>query len=167
MIRSELEQLMHEVDLEIQEATERALKAPPPPKGSALRYLYSETVDPTSSEFETEAKFAGEPRTMVDEINAHHRTKRCARDLNVVVFGEDVADCSREEHLKEVKGKGGVFKATQGLQIAFGSERVFQYADRRGGHRGPRGRHGDARAEAGGRDSVFRLHLAGDDADSR
>src|SRR5258705_3414173 len=45
-------QLMQAVDLEIQEVTERALKAPQPPKGSALRYLYSETVDPTSSELD-------------------------------------------------------------------------------------------------------------------
>jgi 2-oxoisovalerate dehydrogenase E1 component len=122
--RGTLEQLMQEVDLEIQEATERALKAPQPHKGTALRYLYSESVDPTSSAFETEAKCAGDPRTMVDTIT---RTihEEMARDLNVVVFGEDVADCSREEHLKEVKGKGGVFKATQGLQTAFGSERVF------------------------------------------
>ena len=37
---------MQEVDLEIQEVTERALKAPQPPKGSALRYLYSETSIP-------------------------------------------------------------------------------------------------------------------------
>jgi len=122
--RGTLEQLMQEVDLEIQQATERALKAPPPDKGSALRHLYSETVDPASSAFETEAKCAGDPRTMVDTIT---RTihEEMARDRNVLVFGEDVADCSREEHLNEVKGKGGVFKATQGLQIAFGSERVF------------------------------------------
>ena len=124
MNRGALEQLMQEVDLEIQEATERALKAPQPHKGTALRYLYSESVDPTSSAFETEAKCAGDPRTMVDTITLTIH-EEMARDLNVVVFGEDVADCSREEHLKEVKGKGGVFKATQGLQTAFGSERVF------------------------------------------
>jgi 2-oxoisovalerate dehydrogenase E1 component len=124
MNRGDLEQLMQEVDLEIQQATERVLKAPQPHKGSALRYLYSESVDPTSTAFETEAKCAGDPRTMVDTITLTIH-EEMARNSNVVVFGEDVADCSREEHLKEVKGKGGVFKATQGLQTAFGSERVF------------------------------------------
>jgi 2-oxoisovalerate dehydrogenase E1 component len=122
--RGALEQAMQEVDLEIQEVTERALKAPQPHKGSALKYLYSESVDPTSSEFETEAKCAGDPRTMVDTITLTI-SEEMARDRNIVVFGEDVADCSREEHLKEVKGKGGVFKATQGLQTAYGSRRVF------------------------------------------
>ena len=122
--RGALEQLMQEVDLEIQEVTERALKAPQPPKGSALRYLYSEDVDPTSSAFETEAKCAGDPRTMVDTITLTI-SEEMARNPNIVVFGEDVADCSREEHLKEVKGKGGVFKATQGLQTSYGSRRVF------------------------------------------
>ena len=122
--RHGLELLTHGVDLEIQEATERVLKAAPPPAGSALRYLYSERVDPTSAEFDAAPKFSGEPRTMVDEINLtlHEEMRRNAR---MVVFGEDVADASRERNLSEVKGKGGVFKATQGLQIAYGSGRCF------------------------------------------
>jgi 2-oxoisovalerate dehydrogenase E1 component len=119
-----LQLLSREVDEEIQEATARALAAKPPAGSTALRRLYSETVDPTSDEFETEPDFSGEPRTMVDTINRTLR-EEMDRDWRVLVFGEDVADCSRESNLSEVKGKGGVFKATQGLQVAFSSRRVF------------------------------------------
>jgi 2-oxoisovalerate dehydrogenase E1 component len=119
-----LELLTHEVELEIQQIGQKVLKAAPPPHGSALRFLYSDLVDPTSKEFETEPRFSGDPRTMVDTINLTiHEEMR--RNDKIVVFGEDVADCSHDESLKEVKGKGGVFKATQGLQTVFGSQRVF------------------------------------------
>ncbi len=122
--RIRLDQVMLEVDTEIQEVSERALKASVPARGSALRYLYSERVDPTSAQFAAEPHFSGDPRTMVDTINLTLH-EELGRNPNIVVFGEDIADCSREQNLKEVKGKGGVFKATQGLQTDYGSERVF------------------------------------------
>jgi 2-oxoisovalerate dehydrogenase E1 component len=122
--RHGLQLLTHEVEVEIEHATQRALKAAPPNRGSALRFLYSDRVDPTSAEFEATPNFVGEPRTMVDAINLTLHEEMC-RNSSMVVFGEDVADASRESSLPEVKGKGGVFKATQGLQIVFGSKRCF------------------------------------------
>ncbi|HLK20611.1 MAG TPA: dehydrogenase E1 component subunit alpha/beta [Bryobacteraceae bacterium] len=122
--RQALQLIVHEVDQEIQNATDSVLKAEPPARDSAFLYLYSDKIDPASSEFESEPDFSGDPRTMVDEINwTLHEEMR--RDPRVIVFGEDVADCSREASLAEVKGKGGVFKTTAGLQIKYGGERCF------------------------------------------
>jgi len=122
--RHGLQLLLHEVEMEVQQATEKALAAPAPPRGSALLHLYSPAVDPTSDEFSTPARFEGNPSTMVDEIN-RTLAEEMRRDPRIVVFGEDVADCSREQNLGQVKGKGGVFKATFGLQSEFGSRRCF------------------------------------------
>ena len=122
--RHRLQLIVHEIDEEVHEATQQALQQPPPPPSSALAHLYSEKVDPTSRQFETEPHFRGDPMTMVDLMNATLR-EEMRRNSGILVFGEDVADCSREKGLAEVKGKGGVFKATAGLQIEFGSERSF------------------------------------------
>ena len=122
--RRAMQRIAHEVEEEVEAAAERALRASGPPSGSALQFLYSNNVDATGRQFAAEPKTAGEPRTMVDTINRVLH-EEMARDPRIVVFGEDVADCSREENLPRVKGKGGVFKATQGLQRAFGSQRVF------------------------------------------
>lgn len=116
--------ICHEVDVEIAETTERVLKAEPPHPSTALRFLYSPDIDPCSDAFAREPHLEGEPRTMVEEINLT-LAEEMERNPNMVIFGEDVADCSREENLREVKGKGGVFKATHGLQMRFGSRRVF------------------------------------------
>jgi 2-oxoisovalerate dehydrogenase E1 component len=89
-----------------------------------MRHLYSETVDPTAAEFASEPNFRGSPMTMVDMINATLR-EEMRRNPQILVFGEDVADCSREPNLAEVKGKGGVFKVTGGLQREFGAQRSY------------------------------------------
>ena len=119
----ELEKLERAVDDEIREAVDQALLAAAPTKESILQHVYSPEVDPTSSQFESTPKFSGEPRTMVESVSLT-LADEMARDERIVVFGEDVADCSFEESLKQLKGKGGVFKATVDLQRRFGSARV-------------------------------------------
>jgi 2-oxoisovalerate dehydrogenase E1 component len=120
----ELEAIEAEVDREVREASDQALLAEPPAKESILLYQYSPDIDPTSSRFESTPQFSGEPRTMVEMVSAT-LADEMARDERIVVLGEDVADCSNPEDLDLVKGKGGVFKATVGLQRRFGSSRVF------------------------------------------
>ncbi len=118
--------LKAEVDAEVEEAWERALQALPASTDSVARFLYSEDVDPTSSAFDTEStpEPEGPQKTMIDLINSTLKTEM-ARNERILLFGEDVADASRFDALEEVKGKGGVFKATHGLQRAFGPARVF------------------------------------------
>ena len=129
-----INQLEKEVEAELQTAVDRALEALPPPPESVMNFIYSPDLDVTSSVFETPAtvdassdgKKAAAPKTMADLINATLRDEM-KRDERIVIFGEDVADCSREEYLRQklVKGKGGVFKLTFGLQCEFGNDRVF------------------------------------------
>jgi 2-oxoisovalerate dehydrogenase E1 component len=122
--RQRLQLITHEIDEEVHEATDKALHDEAPARESALRHLYSETVDPTSVEFAVEPGFRGPPMTMVDLINAA-MSEEMRRNPKILVFGEDVADCSREQNLCDVKGKGGVFKVTGGLQREFGTRRSF------------------------------------------
>jgi 2-oxoisovalerate dehydrogenase E1 component len=121
-----LQQLKDEIDREINEAADAALASPQPPPETATDFIYSADVDPTSKEFDNEdhVELSGNPGTMVDLINRCLHTEM-ERDPRVLVFGEDVADCSREESLGRVKGKGGVFKVTANLQREFGSARAF------------------------------------------
>jgi 2-oxoisovalerate dehydrogenase E1 component len=120
----ELQAVREAVDEEIAAATERALESPQPDGATALDYVYSPDVDPTSGVFASEPSYEGEPTTMVDLLNAC-MTDEMRRDPRILIFGEDVADASREEALDEVKGKGGVFKVTANLQRRHGPVRVF------------------------------------------
>src|SRR5438105_616744 len=124
--QEELQKIKGEVDREVNEAADAALESPQPQPETATQFIYSPDVDPTSKEFDTEegAELTGNAGTIVDLINRclHEEMER---DSRIVVFGEDVADCSREKYLEKVKGKGGVFKVTANLQRKFGAARVF------------------------------------------
>ncbi|HEX4486707.1 MAG TPA: dehydrogenase E1 component subunit alpha/beta [Terriglobales bacterium] len=129
-----INELEKRVDDDLQIDTDRALAAALPTPDTIMQYLYSPDIDPTSAAFQTDAVAVTHDaadkkthaKTMADLINSTLRDEM-RRDERIVIFGEDVADCSREQYLeqKSVKGKGGVFKLTSGLQCDFGSDRVF------------------------------------------
>ena len=121
-----IRRIQQEVDAEVQTATDEALAAPQPGPETVYVNVYSPDVDPTSEQFDTEddPQFSGNETTMVDLLNACMKDEM-RRDARILVFGEDVADVSREENMAKVKGKGGVFKVTWGLQKEFGGGRVY------------------------------------------
>jgi 2-oxoisovalerate dehydrogenase E1 component len=129
-----INELEKKVEEELQIAVDQALEALPPAPESVMQYVYSPDLDPSSAAFDTQVVAGPDTadgkkpvaKTMADLINVTLRDEM-KRDERIVIFGEDVADCSREEYLKRklVKGKGGVFKLTFGLQCEFGTDRVF------------------------------------------
>ncbi|MEP6591814.1 MAG: thiamine pyrophosphate-dependent enzyme [Gemmatimonadota bacterium] len=123
---TELDLIRAQVEEEVAIATDIALASPQPAASTIYDYVYSPDVDPTGEPFDTEddPQFAGDPTTMVDLLNACLKDEM-TRDPRILIFGQDVADASRESALPDVKGKGGVFKVTWGLQKQFGGNRVY------------------------------------------
>jgi 2-oxoisovalerate dehydrogenase E1 component len=123
-----INEIERKVDEEIQRATDRALAAVLAQPGSILKHVYSEDLKPTDARFESVVQPTADAseHTMLDLINTCLKDEM-RRDERVVVFGEDVADATRDKELLagRLKGKGGVFKVTHGLQKEFGSDRVW------------------------------------------
>ncbi len=123
---AEVAKIQEDVATEVGAAADEALAQPQPDASTVPFAVYSPDVNPASEHFDTEddPQFAGKQTTMVELLNACMRDEM-RRDPKILIFGEDVADVSHEEHLGKVKGKGGVFKVTWGLQKEFGGARVY------------------------------------------
>lgn len=123
-----INRLEREVDTEVQRAADRAIAALPPTPDTILKHVYSEDLTPMDVRFERKPEPSDDlsERTMADLINVCLKDEM-RRDERIVVFGEDVADVTRDEALRagKLKGKGGVFKLTAGLQLEFGNDRVW------------------------------------------
>jgi 2-oxoisovalerate dehydrogenase E1 component len=125
-----IDRLERQVDDEVQRAADRAVRAalPAADRESIRRHVYSEDLSVADPRFSTEAAATvdNSERTMADLINLCLKDEM-RRDDRIVVFGEDVADATRDEALRagKIKGKGGVFKLTSGLQAEFGGDRCW------------------------------------------
>ncbi|MCH7875335.1 MAG: dehydrogenase E1 component subunit alpha/beta [Gemmatimonadetes bacterium] len=123
---TQIHEIVEQVEEDIEVAVEIALASPQPASDTLYDFVYSPDIDPTAEQFDTEddPQFEGNPTTMVDLLNKC-LADEMRRDPRIVMFGQDIADVSRDEHIDEVKGKGGVFKVTWGLQKQFGGDRVY------------------------------------------
>jgi len=123
-----INRLERQVDEDVQRAADKAMMATLPTPDTILRHVYSEHLTPMDAKFNRQPEKTAEQseRTMADLINICLKDEM-RRDSRIVVFGEDVADATRDQPLREgkLKGKGGVFKLTSGLQLEFGNDRVW------------------------------------------
>ncbi len=122
----QLERLHQDVLADLRRASDEAQKSPQPAPHTATAYVFSPNIDPTSERFVSTPRpeSAAQGETILQSINYCLRDEM-KRNPRIVLFGEDVADSSHEDALGELKGKGGVFGVTWGLQKQFGGTRVY------------------------------------------
>jgi 2-oxoisovalerate dehydrogenase E1 component len=121
-----LEKVHADIQADVRRASEEALQAKQPDPGRVLEFVYSPNVDPSSDRFTATPKIEqpDQPETLLQLINYCLRDEM-KRDPRIIMFGEDIADASHEHVLGEIKGKGGVFGVTWGLQKLYGGKRVY------------------------------------------
>ena len=157
-----------DVDREINEAADqRARPRRKPARTPPALWVYSPDVDPTSAAFDTPPQPEGKPDTMVARDQPHAARTRWRATRASSCSARTSPTASRERIAAARAGQGRRVQGDARPAAPVRRRSRLQLAARRSQHRRPRGRHGDARAEAGRRDPVLRLHLAGDDADSR
>ncbi|MFN8369357.1 MAG: dehydrogenase E1 component subunit alpha/beta [Bacteriovoracaceae bacterium] len=122
----ENEELQTETHNHTREAMKKAVETPMPAKSTCMDHLYSNIIDPRSENFESTPNTSGKADVpMAAAINGVLKSEVKKNPL-IRIFGQDVADFSDEEKLKsDLKGKGGVFKITSGVQRIGLKDQVF------------------------------------------
>src|SRR5512146_1006038 len=126
LTEAQLEKLHADVATAVRSASDQAAPSPQPAVHTATAYVFSPDIDPSSDRFVSQPKPepGAQGETILQSINYAMRDEM-KRNPRIILFGEDVADASHEEVLGELKGKGGVFGVTWGLQKQFGGKRVY------------------------------------------
>src|ERR1700735_2418666 len=95
-----INRLERAVDEEVQRATDRALAAVLAQPESILKHVYSEELRPTDAVFDAQPQLTADTseHTMLDLINTCLQDEM-RRDERIVIFGEDVADATRDKEL--------------------------------------------------------------------
>ena len=128
--RKELSAVFDAARTEIEGATAEALKAP---KGDPKKFLDDVyAYDPKKAKERWTRAVAGKSSSRAGQVlPIADSMKLSLHELmevepRIVMWGEDIADLSPKtlERHPELKGKGGVFGITEGLQRKFGSDRV-------------------------------------------
>lgn len=125
--QDEIDAIKAQVEADVKDAMKRAIDTEWPSPDTYADHLYSEDVDPTSSDFDRDGTFVGKPDIpMAGAINATLKNELKKNPL-MRMFGEDVADFSELEKLDnpDLAGKGGVFKVTSGCQRGSKEGQVF------------------------------------------
>ncbi len=122
----ELDEIKDKINKQVREAIDQAIATPWPKKETALDHLFSHDHLISSDEFRNESEVKGkEDVPMAQAINSVLRNEVKKNPL-IRVFGEDVADFTEvEKYEKGLKGKGGVFKISSGVQKAGIENQVF------------------------------------------
>jgi 2-oxoisovalerate dehydrogenase E1 component len=128
--RSELREVVEGARREVEAATAEVLKLPKTEPKRFLEEIYG--YDPKKSKDRWTQAVAGRKSASAGKYIPLADSMRLSLhelmeiEPRIVMWGEDIADLSRKtlERHPELKGKGGVFGITEGLQRKFGSDRV-------------------------------------------
>ncbi len=126
LTEDECKEILTQISDSVRESMNRAINTEWPKLDTYADHLYSE-IDPRSDKFSTEPKFSGKDDIpLAGGINLTLKSEVKKNPL-MMVFGEDVADFTDEKKLDnpDLKGKGGVFKVTSGVQRAAKPGQVF------------------------------------------